>query len=121
MAKLIEVNTISDHRGHLSIIEDVLDFPVKRVFYMYGVSSKESRGGHAHIKTKMALICLGGSCSIHIFKGDDKTSFLLDDPRKCLILNPSDWHTMDSFSSTATLLVLASEKFDKEDYISERL
>ena len=45
--------------------------------------------------------------------------FELDNPHKCLILEPKDWHTMDSFSSDAILMVLASEYYEISDYIDE--
>jgi hypothetical protein len=34
-------------------------------------------------------------------------------------LETQDWHTMDSFSHDAILMVLASEFFDHSDYIFE--
>ncbi len=43
--------------------------------------------------------------------------YILDQPYKCLILEPTDWHTMDNFTPDAILMVLASEYFDQNDYI----
>ena len=43
---------------------------------------------------------------------------MLSKPNQILLLEPEDWHTMD-FSADAVLLVLASEHYDKEDYIHE--
>ncbi|HNY11348.1 MAG TPA: FdtA/QdtA family cupin domain-containing protein, partial [Candidatus Wallbacteria bacterium] len=51
--------------------------------------------------------------------GSEKKEFELDSPQKCLILKPCDWHTMKGFSKDAVLLVLASEYYDRQDYISE--
>ena len=45
--------------------------------------------------------------------------YKIDSPSKCLILNPEDFHWMSNFSENSILLVLASEEFDKEDYIYE--
>jgi hypothetical protein len=47
------------------------------------------------------------------------TKYKIDSPSKCLLLNPEDFHWMSNFSENAVLLVLASEEFDKEDYIYE--
>lgn len=107
------------HGGGVTIIEKVLPFPVRRVYYIYNVPSESVRGGHRHKKNVQALVCVSGSCRINIDNGTEKSSVILDSPAKCLILHSSDWHTMDSFSSGAVLLVLASEYYDASDYIDE--
>lgn len=116
MAKLIDLSTFTDTRGNLTVIEKVIPFEMKRIFYIYGVDNSV-RGGHRHHKTIQAAICLQGSCEIHCDNGIAVTNFKLDAPNKCLILNPDDWHTMSNFTPNAILMVLASEFFDKEDYI----
>ena len=118
MAHIISINTFSDKRGNLSVIEKVLPFDIKRVFYIYGVDDS-IRGGHRHHKTIQAAICLNGSCIISNNNGVGKEDFLLDHPSKCLLLETKDWHTMHSFTKGAILLVLASEYFDAADYIYE--
>ena len=79
----------------------------------------QKRGGHRHKKTIQALICLDGSCEVYVNDGQKKEIFLLDSPSKCLLLKPEDWHTMDKFTKGSTLLVFASEFYNKDDYISE--
>lgn len=117
MAHLISLNTVSDERGDLTILEKVLPFEIKRVFYMYNNQSNLPRGGHRHHKTVLALICLNGKCTVSTNNGCSKKDFILDKPNLCLILDPEDWHTMHDFSEKAILLVLASEYFDADDYI----
>jgi len=116
MANIIDLSTFTDKRGNLTVIEKVIPFDIKRIFYIYGVDDSV-RGGHRHHKTIQAAICLQGSCEIHCDNGTDVSSFKLDVPNKCLILNPQDYHTMSHFTPDAILMVLASEYFDKEDYI----
>lgn len=118
MAHIINLPTFSDERGNLTVIENTLPFDVKRLYYIYNAVGE--RGGHRHKKTIQALICLGGSCEVYVHDGKHENSFLLDNPKKCLILNASDWHTMNNFSNNSTLLVLASEFYNKEDYIGNR-
>ncbi|RYD81166.1 MAG: hypothetical protein EOP53_07070 [Sphingobacteriales bacterium] len=48
---------------------------------------------------------------------ETEETFVLDQPNKCLIIAPEDWHTMNNFSKDAILMVLASEYFDQNDYI----
>lgn len=118
MAHLADLKTFTDKRGNLTVIERVMPFEIKRIFYIYGVD-KSVRGGHRHKTTVQAAICIQGSCRISNNDGTTQQHFILDAPNKCLILNPEDWHTMDNFSNDAILMVLASEYFDADDYIFE--
>lgn len=118
MPKLIQISTFSNHRGNLSVLEKNIPFDIKRVFYIYGVDDS-IRGNHRHHKTIQAAICIAGSCTISNDNGIEKEHFILDTPNKCLLLFPEDFHSMHHFSKDAILLVLASEYFDKEDYIYE--
>ncbi|WP_027327694.1 sugar 3,4-ketoisomerase [Helicobacter pametensis] len=117
MAQLITLPTIRDSRGALSVIEKILPFEIKRVFYLYDITSQ--RGGHAHHKTHLALIALGGQCQVTINSHGKISDFFLSSPSECLLLDPHDWHTMQDFSPNTTLLVLASEHYDPSDYIYE--
>ena len=117
MAYVLNLVTFSDDRGSLSVIEKILPFEIKRVYFIYNVIGE--RGGHKHKKTIQALIMLNGSCEVCVRNGNEIKSFTLDVSSKCLILEPDDWHTMDNFTNNSTLLVLASELYDKTDYIWE--
>jgi len=118
MAQLIDLKTFTDNRGNLTVIEKVVPFEIKRIFYIYGVD-ESVRGGHRHKTTIQAAICIKGSCRIYNHNAISETFYELDQPNKCLILEPSDWHTMDQFTPDAILMVLASEYFDANDYIFE--
>jgi wxcM domain protein len=117
MSKLILLPTFTDTRGSLSVIERLLPFDIKRVYYMY--QCKLKRGGHRHLKTTQALIAVSGNCSVYTNNGIEKNTYILNSPDQCLILEPEDWHYMDKFSKDCVLLVLASEYFDKSDYIDK--
>ncbi|MEZ0452603.1 sugar 3,4-ketoisomerase [Sphingobacterium thalpophilum] len=118
MAYQIDLKTFTDDRGHLTVIEKVIPFDVKRIFYIYGVDGS-TRGGHRHHQTIQAAICLKGSCAIYNQDRDNERVFELNSPDQCLILEPKDWHQMFDFSKDAILMVLASEYFDSGDYIYE--
>jgi hypothetical protein len=119
MAELLNLKTHSDSRGALTVVENLFDFDIKRIYYIYNVDN-EVRGGHRHKITKQAAICIKGSCEIYVNNGEGESNFILDSPDKCLILDTIDWHTMSQFSSDAVLLVIASENFDANDYIYEK-
>ncbi|MDP4201293.1 MAG: FdtA/QdtA family cupin domain-containing protein [Bacteroidota bacterium] len=119
MAKLINLQTFTDKRGNLTVIEKVIPFDVKRIFYIYGVDDS-IRGGHRHHNTIQAAICLKGSCEIYSTEGTTEERFVLDSPAKCLTIQPRDWHVMYNFTPDAILMVLASDFFDSDDYIFEK-
>ncbi|WP_027000194.1 sugar 3,4-ketoisomerase [Eisenibacter elegans] len=116
MAKLLNLKTFTDARGNLTVIEKVIPFDVKRIFYIYGVDDSV-RGGHRHHQTIQAAVCIQGRCTIYNHDGQAEVEYLLDAPHKCLILEPKDWHQMYAFSPDAILMVLASTHFDPNDYI----
>lgn len=116
MAKIIDLKTFTDERGNLTVIEKVIPFQIKRIFYIYGVDDSE-RGQHRHHQTVQAAICIQGRCTIYCNDGMDESVFELDQPSKCLILEPKDWHKMYNFSEDSILMVLASEYYNPNDYI----
>jgi len=118
MAKKIQLPCFSDERGNLTVIEDAIDFEIKRIYYIYNARSQ--RGGHRHKKAIQALVSVSGSCEIYINDGKEEEWVVLDNPNECLILDPKDWHTMDKFSEDSILLVISSEKYDIDDYIDEK-
>ncbi|GLX12537.1 hypothetical protein Pstr01_07760 [Pseudomonas straminea] len=118
MASLISLPTYSDARGSLSVVEDALPFEVRRVYFVYDVVG--ARGGHRHKRTRQALVCVSGTCDIYVNNGRSELTYKLATPTDCLVLEPEDWHTMHSFTKAATLLVFASERYDKSDYIDEK-
>ena len=115
MARLLKVPEFIEKSGKLSVIERFLPFDIKRVYFIQDV--KGVRGGHKHIKTQQALICIKGSCIIRVYENKKFRNYRLNNSSDCLILNPEDWHEMYNFSQEAVLLVLASEYYDVNDYI----
>ncbi|MFD1769673.1 sugar 3,4-ketoisomerase [Sphingobacterium suaedae] len=118
MAYQIDLKTFTDERGNLTVIEKIVPFEVKRIFYIYGVNDA-TRGGHRHHRTLQAAICLKGSCTIYNHNGAEEATYQLTMPNHCLVLETQDWHQMYNFSPDAILMVLASEYFDPQDYIYE--
>ena len=118
MAELILLPTYKDSRGKLTVIEKCLPFDIKRVYYIYEVDDSV-RGMHKHKKTVQAAVALVGECTIVIKTLDSEKRYLLNRPDQCLLLMPDDFHYMEGFSKDAVLMVLASEVFDPNDYITK--
>ncbi len=111
----------SDCKGNLSIVEngETLPFDVKRVYYLYDVPGGESRGSHAHRDLEQLIIAASGSFKVNLNDSKCKRSFFLNRPYQGLYVKPGIWRDIDDFSSGAVCMVLASEVYQKEDYIRE--
>ena len=114
-SKIIEIPTFEDERGFLTVMENTLPFEIKRIYWIYE-ADEQIRGGHRHKITKQALVAVSGTVDLKINNGNKKTLYILDHPSKCLIVEPEDWHTM-YFKNNAVLMVFASHKYDKSDYV----
>lgn len=116
--KLIDLPTFNDGRGSLTVMDEVLPFPAVRFYWIYG-SEGMTRGGHRHEVTHQALISVAGKVSVFMDDGVTQSVIVLDNPRKCLLVEPKDWHTM-TFEEGAVLLVIASHPYNRSDYIDQR-
>ena len=121
MAQLFQLPCFVEEKGSLTVLDnlqELLPFPVKRVFFINATTSA-IRGGHRHHVTKQAVICIQGYCIVSNHNGREEEDFILDNPDKCLILETHDWHEMHSFLPNTILLIFASESFNPDDYIYE--
>lgn len=121
MNKIIDLPKIIDPRGNLTVTEgeNNIPFAIKRTYWVYDVPAGESRGGHAHKECKEFLVAISGSFSVTLDNGKEKKTFLLNHPYQGLFIDMNIWRTLDDFSSGAVCLVLASERFEEEDYIRD--
>lgn len=110
-----------DDRGQLVAIEAMEDvpFPVRRVYYIYDTLPGVRRGFHAHRDLQQILVCVSGSCKIHLDNGFDTAEVVLDKPNEGLYISNDMWREMYDFSEGAVLLVLASQHYDEADYIRD--
>jgi len=119
---VIELNKHhSNRRGNLTVVENgqTLPFDVKRVYYLYDIPGGESRGAHAHKELSQLIIAASGSFRVTLDDGKVKRSFFLNRPYQGLYVKPGIWRDLDDFSSGAVCMVLASDVYDKEDYIRD--
>lgn len=118
MAECFTIPTHADSRGKLTVLEKLLPFNIKRVYWMYELNDL-SRGGHRHKITHQALICLNGQCKIRVINKKHEQVFEMNQPNQCLYLAPEDWHELYDFKNNPIILLLASEEYDKNDYITD--
>ncbi len=119
--KLIDFQKHGDERGQLVALEEGKEIPftIRRVYYMYGTGKNVRRGYHAHKNLQQVLICIHGSCSIHLDNGEECAEIRLDKPTQGLYVTNDMWREMYDFSDDAVLMVLASELYDESDYIRD--
>ena len=118
---IIQFQQHGDSRGNLVAAElgKELPFPVRRVYYIYGVKGAQRRGFHAHKALNQVLIAIAGSCKILLDNGKEKTVVSLDKPTEGLFIGKDTWREMFDFSENAVLLSLASAEYDESDYIRD--
>ena len=118
--RMIDIRRFSDNRGYLSVVEGEVDIPfeIKRIYYLYMVP-EASRGEHAHKQLHQLMIATSGSVHVTLDDGRNKKTFVLDKPWKGLLVVPGLWRTLTDFSGGAVCMVLASARYDTDDYIRD--
>ena len=119
-AKLITFQMYAERRGRLVVSEGKnLPFPPRRFFVVDRVPPGEVRGVHAHAKTHQLFVAIGGALTGVVDDGQRAFAIRLNSPAVGLYIPPLIWGMQLGHSAEAALLVLASEDYDPEDYISD--
>jgi len=115
---IIHLPVISDPRGNLTVIEgdNHIPFSIARVYYLYDVPGGSERGAHAHKRLEQFIVAVSGSFDVLVDDGTKQTNHHLNRSNYGLYLPSMTWRSMDNFSSGSVCLVLASARYDEEDY-----
>jgi hypothetical protein len=118
LCKVLDLPKITDPRGNLTFIEggSVIPFDIQRVYYLYDVPGGSERGGHAHKGLHQLIIAMSGSFDVELDDGNSTKRVHLNRSYKGLYVCPMIWRKLDNFSSGSVCMVLASNKYDEEDY-----
>lgn len=118
---VLPLSKIHNRAGNITIVEggENVPFNVRRVYYLYDIPGGEDRGGHAHKNLYQLIVAASGSFNVLVDDGQNKMIVTLNRPDYGLIIVPGIWRELIEFSSGAICLVLASEKFNPDDYIRE--
>ena len=108
------------HCGILSVLEfENLPFVPQRAFWVTHVPQGEERGNHAHHKTEQVLICVQGVIMVRIDRGRGTTEQILR-PGESVYVGRMSWDSQVFLTGNDMLLVIASTKYDKGDYIEDK-
>ena len=118
ICKVIDLPKIQDPRGNLTYIEggSHIPFDIQRVYYLYDVPGGSERGGHAHKALHQLIIAMSGSFDVVLDDGKAKKRVHLNRSYNGLYVCPMIWRELDNFSSGSVCMVLASNRYDEEDY-----
>ena len=113
---LIDVPTFTDERGAISVMDKELPFNVKRVFWLYHIKDGKDRGAHALLDSSEIIVAVHGSFIVDLDDTVNKTSVLLDDPSKGLMIRPGIWFRTHSYKDDGVSLMLAEEEYARDKY-----
>lgn len=118
---MVSFPKIGDPRGNLTYVESGREVPfrMRRAYWIYGVPGGEERGGHAYRDLHEMIVALSGSFEVHVDDGARRSTHLLSRGYVGLYVPNMIWRQLESFSTNAVCLVLASELYDEADYIRD--
>lgn len=116
--KKIKIKKNIDESGVLSVIEkdEHVDFDIKRVFFVSGVSGNDSRGKHAHKELKQVILSVSGKFKLVLDNGEYKEEFILEQGGDAIYVEGPVWRTMYEFTPDATMMVLC-DRIYKDDIV----
>lgn len=119
--RTINFPKIQDPRGNLTFIEGGahVPFDIQRVYYLYDVPGGSERGGHAHKALHQVIIAMSGSFDVVLDDGKDQKRIHMNRSYYGLYVCPMMWRELDNFSSGSVCMVLASARYDEDDYFRD--
>lgn len=116
---IIPVRNAKVNDGKLNFIEIDTDltFNLERVYYLSGNQNNQKRGNHSHKNLWQCMVMVHGQCTIELEGTQGKYEFALSSTDEALIIPPGYWRQLRDFSKDSVCMVLASKRYDEEDYI----
>lgn len=116
---VIPLNKIHNRVGNITIVEgeENIPFSIRRIYYLYDIPGGESRGGHGHKELYQLIVAASGSFDVLLDDGTNKKIVKLNRPNYGILVVPGIWRELFEFSSGSVCLVLASCKYDENDYL----
>ena len=113
---LVDIPTFVDERGAISVLDKELPFEVKRVFWLHHIMEGKDRGAHALLDSSEIMVAVHGSFVVDLDDTENKTSVILDDPSKGIMIRPGIWFRTHSYKDDGVSLILAEEEYARDKY-----
>jgi dTDP-4-dehydrorhamnose 3,5-epimerase-like enzyme len=94
-------------------------FDVERIYCIWGTAPGVVRGKHAHRDLQQLILCVHGACTVQLEDSDGRETYRLRDPAEGLLVGSYTWRELADFTPDCVLVVLASRRFDADDYIRD--
>ncbi len=119
--RLLGLGVHDQPRGRLVVGElgVGLPFEVRRFFLVHGVPAGEVRGHHAHRSCEQLLVCLSGRLVVETWGRAGAGLTLLEDDAHGFHVPPLTWATQTYLEPNSALLVLCSEAYDPDEYVTD--
>jgi dTDP-4-dehydrorhamnose 3,5-epimerase-like enzyme len=113
--------SFKDERGALTFAQvgSGLPFAPQRYFLVFDVPPGTKRGGHAHLRCEQYLVAVCGTVLVTLDDGRERSEYLLERPNQGLHVPAGIWGEQHYVGKDACLLVLASDTYDSNDYLSD--
>lgn len=117
--KLIDMCVHGDERGKLIALEANRDIPfeIKRVYWIFDTLPDIERGKHAHKYLEQVIVAMDGACQFVLDDGKQRQEVWLNRPDVGLYIGKNMWREMRHFSYGCKLMILASDYYNKKEYI----
>lgn len=112
-----DITKVGDERGKIFAFGK-LHFDAKNVFWLYMIAGKQ-RGEHAHRKTKQILFAQVGEIVVDVEHDRKSKRFHLRANGRALYLPEMSWITLKAQTARALCLCIASQPYNKADYIRD--
>ena len=114
------VNLIKDsERGDLMAFDTIdVPFEIKRIFVVNNTQIGEIRGNHAHKECMQVLICTNGKIRLDIHRKNG-TSLRILNKSDIAFIDTMVWSSQEYLQPNSELMVLCSDEYDKNDYITD--
>ena len=110
-----------DARGCLAYADAQADIPfmIKRVFWIYGVPEKATRGGHANWKCAEVIFPLVGAFDIYVDDGKFYKTYHLSKADEGILIPAGVWCLLTGFKPGTVCFVASDEEYSPDFYVND--
>ncbi len=118
---IIPLSSFSDSRGRLSFVDfnSLRGLDIKRIFTISNIPPGVIRGNHAHKSCTQLLHAVVPDILLELDGSNYSIQVKMDTPDVILVIPPKIWVKFSASSPKSVLNVLATEFYDKDDYIND--